>query len=159
MIFRYNKKHFLISTDKRKLKLKVIHGFLSKSYWDKGITKKEVRLKIKNSICYGIYDNERQIGFARIITDYLALAYIADVFVVEQYRGLGLSKWLMNNILKNPNLNQVKTWMLKTTDAHGLYEKFGFKTVINTNQIMEKKKGGTIKNQRTSKKHILDKNS
>lgn len=139
MVFKYEKKNYLISTDKRILQPKVIHNFLTNCYWSKGITYDAVKKKIKHSYCFGIYHKKKQVGFCRIITDFISFAYLLDVFVIEEYRGRGLSKWLMECVMSNPVLGKCKSWMLKTADAHGLYEKYGFKTVLNTNEIMEKK--------------------
>ncbi len=139
MIYEYKKNDYLISTDKRKLQPKVIHDFLTKSYWAKGCSLELVQKKIKNSYCYGIYYNKKQIGFCRIISDFVTFAYLLDVFVLEEYRGRGLSKWLMKCVLKHPDLSKTKSWMLKTTDAHGLYKKFGFKVISNHETVMEKK--------------------
>ena len=139
MIYEYKKNDYLISTDKRKLQLKVIHRFLSNSYWDKGCSLGLVKKKIKNSYCFGIYHNNKQIGFSRVISDFTAFAYLADVFVIEEYRGKWLSKWLMRCIMNHPSLSKTKSWMLKTADAHGLYIKYGFKVVTNSEDIMEKK--------------------
>jgi len=139
MIYEHKKKDYLISTDKRKLQHKVIHRFLKNCYWDKGCSLEKVQKKIKNALCYGIYHNKKQIGFCRIISDYVSLAYLVDVFVLEEYRGRGLSKWLMRCIMKHPDLGKTKSWMLKTADAQGLYEKYGFKIASNPKEIMEKK--------------------
>ncbi len=139
MIYEYKKRDFLISTDKRKLQLKVIHDFLTNSYWDKGCSFELVQKKIRNSYCYGIYHNKKQIGFCRIISDFVTFAYLLDVFVIEEYRGMGLSKWLMKCVLKHHDLGKTKSWMLKTSDAHGIYKKFGFNLVSEPETIMEKK--------------------
>lgn len=139
MVYEYKKNDYLITTDKRKLQTKVIHHFLTNSYWDKGCSFEVVKKKIKNSFCYGIYHNKKQIGFCRIISDFVAFSYLLDVFVIEEYRGRGLSKWLMSCVMKQPALSKTESWMLKTADAHGLYEKFGFKVASNPEKIMEKK--------------------
>src|SRR3989339_1838634 len=102
MILEYHKNNYLISTDKRKLNFKIIHKFLSNSYWSPGIKLQSVKHAAANSICYGVYHKKEQIGYARVITDYVRFGYLADVFIVEQYRGKGLSKWLMKIILNHP---------------------------------------------------------
>ncbi len=140
MIIEYKKRDFSISNDKRKLQLKVIYNFLTNCYWDKGIGLEEVREKIRNSYCFGLYHNNTQIGFCRVITDFVTLSYLADVFIVEKHRGKGLSKWLMKCVINHSDLRQVKTWMLKTSDAHGLYAKYGFRRTTKPNEIMEMKK-------------------
>ena len=139
MIYEFKKRNYLISTDKRKLQIKVIHNFLTNSYWDKGCSLEVVQKKIRNSYCYGLYHNKKQIGFCRIISDFVTFSYLLDVFVIEEYRGRGLSKWLMKCVMKQPALSKTKSWMLKTADAHGLYKKFGFKVVSDPAVIMEKK--------------------
>lgn len=121
------KKGFLISTDNSLLDIDVIHQYLGgESYWAKGITKEKVQRSVDNSMCFGIYYEKKQIGFARVITDKATFAYLADVFVLNAYRGQGLSKWLMQTILAQPDLQGLRRWVLATADAHGLYKQFGF---------------------------------
>jgi len=127
-----------ISDDKSRLDLKLIHHVISSSYWAKGRSFEEVKKSIDNSICYGIYIDSRQIGFARIVTDLTTIAYLMDVFIVEEFQGNGLSKILLNNILNDKRFNSVKKWMLATKDAHSLYEKFGFRKLKMTGNLMEK---------------------
>lgn len=124
---------FLISTDKSKLDLDVIHEFLSReSYWAAGIPRETVARSIENSLCFGVYDNARQIGFARVITDFATYAYVADVFILEHYRERGLGKELMSSIMSHPKLQGLRRWSLGTRDAQGLYAQFGFEPVVNT---------------------------
>lgn len=121
------KKGFLISTDNSLLDIDVIHQYLGReSYWAKGITKEKVQRSIDNSMCFSIYHEKKQIGFARVITDKATFAYLADVFVLNAYRGQGLSKWLIQTILAHPDLQGLRRWVLATADAHGLYKQFGF---------------------------------
>jgi nitroimidazol reductase NimA-like FMN-containing flavoprotein (pyridoxamine 5'-phosphate oxidase superfamily)/GNAT superfamily N-acetyltransferase len=118
---------FLISTDAARLDLEVLHDFLStQSYWAEGVPREVVARSIANSLCFGIYDGSKQIGFARVISDYATFAYLADVFVIEAYRGRGLSKTLMDCVIAHPHLQGLRRWLLGTADAHGLYRKFGF---------------------------------
>jgi nitroimidazol reductase NimA-like FMN-containing flavoprotein (pyridoxamine 5'-phosphate oxidase superfamily)/GNAT superfamily N-acetyltransferase len=118
---------FLISTDAARLDLEVIHHFLStQSYWAEGVPREVVARSIANSLCFGIYGGSKQIGFARVISDYATFAYLADVFVIEAYRGRGLSKMLMEAVTSHPHLQGLRRWTLGTADAHGLYRKFGF---------------------------------
>jgi GNAT superfamily N-acetyltransferase len=117
----------IISTDKEKLDAAVVHDFLTNSYWAPGISLEKVNKRIQNSLCFGVYVDEKQIGFARIITDFDSFAYLADVFILEPFRGLGLSKALMKTILSHPDLQGLRRWILATKDAHGLYAQFGFK--------------------------------
>jgi GNAT superfamily N-acetyltransferase len=132
----YRRDHFSISTDQSRLDLEMIHQFLSRSYWAKNIPLATVRKSIQNSLCFGVYDGKRQIGFARVITDRATFAYLADVFILDQYRGKGLSKWLMECIMGHPELQGLRSWMLFTRDAHGLYRRFGFETLTTPERVM-----------------------
>lgn len=127
-----------ISTDKDKLDVSFIHKFITNTYWAKGRTMEEVKTTIENSYCFGIYSNGKQIGFARVVTDYVVFAYIMDVFIVEEQQGKGYSSLLMDKLLSEPAFSKVKTWRLATTDAHFLYEKFGFGALANPEKQMEK---------------------
>jgi GNAT superfamily N-acetyltransferase len=133
----YRRDSFLISTDRSRLQLDVIHGFLKDSYWAKNIPFAVVQLSVDNSLCYGVYDDNHQIGFARVITDYATFAWIADVFILEAYRGRDLSKWLVACILAHPELQGLRRWLLGTKDAHGLYCQFGFAGLANPDRFME----------------------
>lgn len=133
-------RHFEISTKKKKLKVFDIHNFLRESYWAKGIPLSAVKKQIKNSFCFGVYHNGKQIGYARVITDFTGFAYLCDVFIIEDYRGKGLSKILMEEILNHPKLKNVKSWMLATKDAHGLYKKYGFEPLEEPAKYMRKYK-------------------
>ena len=127
-----------ISTDKTKLDLNTIHTYLSKeSYWAKNIPIETVKRSIENSICFGVYDDEAQIGFARIISDQATFAYLADVFILTNYRGKGLSKQLMEYIIAFPQLQGLRRWVLATSDAHGLYKQFGFTMLGSPDSFME----------------------
>ncbi len=118
---------FVISTDKKRLQIDVIQNFLqTESYWAKNRTLEQTQIAIENSLCFGVYFKERQIGFARIITDFATFAYIGDVFILDEFRGQGLSKWLMEVMLNHSHLQGLRRWILATKDAHGLYSKFGF---------------------------------
>lgn len=128
---------YSISTDKVRLDVKVIHGYLSRSYWAEGIPVEIVRRSIEHSLCFGIYHGDNQVGFARVITDYATFGYLADVFILEEHQGLGLGKWLMEVIIAHTDLQGFRKWMLATRDAHELYRKFGFKGVAKPESIME----------------------
>jgi len=128
---------YLISTDRRKLDRKVIHQFLEGSYWAKGIPPGIVDRCIENSLCFGLYEGNRQVGFARVISDLSTFAYLADVFVLESARGRGLGIWLIETIMGHPQLQGLRRWMLATADAHGLYRKFGFTALSRPERIME----------------------
>src|SRR5258708_3876155 len=136
-IVEYTRGDFTISTDRARLDLGVIHGFLSESYWAKGVSIDIVQRSIEHSLCFGVYYLKQQVGFARLITDYTTFAYLADVFIVEAYWGQGLSKWLMESILKHPDVQGLRRWMLATRDAHGLYKQFGFETLTDPSRIMQ----------------------
>ena len=119
-----------VSTDISKLDVNIIHKYLSEeSYWAKGIPKDVVEKAIRNSICFGLYHNAEQIGFARVVTDKATFAYVADVFVLPAHRGKGLSKWLMQTIQAHPELQNLRRWILTTKDAHSLYEQCGWTRV------------------------------
>lgn len=128
---------FLLSTDRERLDLNVIHGFLAGSYWAKGIPKELVARSIQNSLCFGAYKEAQQVGFARVISDLSTFAYIADVFVLESYRGHGLGKWIMEAIMRHPQLQGLRRWALATRDAHALYTQFGFTPLKNPGNFME----------------------
>ena len=127
-----------ISTDKSKLQIEVIHQFLTNSYWGKGRTLDEVKKTIEHCLCFGVYSENRQIGFARVVTDYTVFAYLMDVFILPEYRGKGYSKQLMENIVENPQLQSCKVWMLKTSDAHSLYKQFGYSELKYPERVMER---------------------
>jgi GNAT superfamily N-acetyltransferase len=127
-----------ISTDKSLLDTTAIHDYLSNhSYWAKGRSMENVFRTIEHSLCFGIYHKQSQIGFARIITDYVTFAYLADVYILEDHRGKGLSKWLMEVITTHPLLQNQRRFMLATRDAHALYEKYGFKSLSKPERWME----------------------
>ncbi len=118
---------YQISTDPSKLNLEVIHKYLSQeSYWANGIPFEKVKKSIEHSLCFGLYHHDEQVGFARLITDKTSFAYLADVFILEKERGKGLSKFLMATIQSHPELLSLRGWLLRTKDAHGLYEQFGW---------------------------------
>lgn len=118
---------YCISTNKTLLNMECIHNYLSnESYWAANISKEIVIRSIENSLCFGLYFDDTQIGFARVITDKATFAYLADVFVLKEYRGKGLSKWLMQVIHEHPELQTLRRWILGTRDAHGLYKQFGW---------------------------------
>ncbi|MDB5009897.1 MAG: family N-acetyltransferase [Mucilaginibacter sp.] len=122
------KKGYQISTTKSLLNFDVIYQYLNEdSYWAKGMPVEKLKMAIENSICFGIYHQNRQAGFARVVTDKATFAYICDVFVLPDFRGQGLSKWLIQTIVEYPELKGLRRWSLATADAHGLYSQFGFK--------------------------------
>jgi GNAT superfamily N-acetyltransferase len=127
-----------VSTDKEKLDVPFIQNFLKDIYWAAGRTSEEVQKTIDSSICFGIYLDDEQIGFARVITDYVVFAYVMDVFINEQHRGKGYSSILISAMMEEPILVNIKIWRLATKDAHFLYEKFGFKALAYPERMMEK---------------------
>lgn len=131
-------KSVTVSTDKKKLDVPFIHNFLKDIYWAAGRTMQEVQTSIDNSFCFGIYLNDKQIGFARVITDYVVFAYVMDVFITESHRGKGYSSILIKEMMNELVLKEVKIWRLATLDAHFLYEKFGFKALAHPEKMMEK---------------------
>jgi GNAT superfamily N-acetyltransferase len=132
------KDEFCISTDKTKLDLDSIHEFLStKAYWCLNIPKEKVQTAIQNSVCFGVYQKKKQIGLARVISDFSTIAYLGDVYILEEYRGHGLSKWLMETIMSYPDLQGLRRWILLTGDAHGLYRQFGWTDIADPSVWME----------------------
>ena len=129
---------YRISTNQSDLDLDVIYSFISQSYWASGIPKQTLRKAISNSLCFGVYrDSGEQVGFARMITDKATFAYLADVFILEESRGLGLSKWLMETIIIHPDLQGLRRMLLSTRDAHSLYSQYGFKAIENPESLMQ----------------------
>jgi len=140
---------FEISTDAARIDVATLHGFLAESYWAHGIPRHTVEQAIRNSLCFGIYRGKQQAGFARVITDRATFAYLADVFVLPEFRGRGLSKWLMECIVTHPDLQGLRRWSLVTRDAHALYQKFGFRALATPDQWMEKHDPGIYARKRS----------
>jgi len=128
---------FTISTDRGQLELNVIYEFLTNCYWAKGIPREIVARSIEHSLCFGVYTQGKQVAFARVISDFATYAYIGDVFVLEAYRGQGLGKWMMECIMQHPLLQGLRRWSLVTSDAHGLYSRFGFQLLQSPDKYME----------------------
>jgi len=141
----WRRDEYVIRTDPRRIDVEFVHAFLTESYWAKGIPLDAVRRSIENSLPFGLsFDasagrggRERPIGFARVITDYVTFGYLADVFVIEEFRGRGLSRWLMETVIAHPDLQGFRRWVLLTRDAHGLYAKFGFAALKQPDRYME----------------------
>lgn len=135
----WQRSEFTISTERERLQIDVIHKFLSEeSYWAKERTLGQTTTAIKNSLPFGVYKGENLIGFARVVTDYATFAYVGDVFILDEFRGRGLSLWLMDVIVGHPELQNFRRWVLATKDAHSLYEKFGFTALKFPTRWMEK---------------------
>jgi len=136
-----------ISTEKSRLDVTMIHRYLSEeSYWAKGIPRDVVERSIENALCFGAYEDGKQVGFARVVTDYAVFAYIGDVFVLGSHRGRGVSKMIMAAIMAHPKLQGLRRWSLVTSDAHGLYRQFGFSAPANPEKHMER----TLRNPYTT---------
>ena len=130
---------YTISTDNKRLDIRRIHDFVSnQSYWAQGRAIETVQRAVDNSLNFGLYKNNQLIGFARVVTDYATFAWIADVFVLSEHRGQGLSKWIMEVILSHPELQGFRRWVLATRDAHGLYARFGFIPLHRPERWMER---------------------
>jgi GNAT superfamily N-acetyltransferase len=133
-----SKKEFSISTDKTKLSVDAIHLFLStQAYWCLNIPREIVQRSIDHSLCFGVYHGQQQVGFARIISDYATVAYLGDVYILPEYRGKGLSKWLIETIMQHPDLQGLRRWILLTGDAHELYRKYGWSDIADPTKWME----------------------
>jgi len=139
MIDSWERGDYSISTDRSRLDVELIHDFISNtSYWGQGRTRAVVQRSLDNSLNFGLYKNTEQVGFARVVTDYATFAWIADVFVLPEHRGRGLSKWLMEVMLSHPSLQGFRRWVLATKDAHSLYERFGFNELHRPERWMER---------------------
>jgi GNAT superfamily N-acetyltransferase len=138
MFHEYQYQNYFFSCDKNKIDLQSVHSFLSgESYWAKGIPEETVRRSIENSVCFGVYYRNRQIGFARVITDHATFAYLADVYILPSHRGKGLSKELMRFIMEYAEQLHLRRFMLATLDAHSLYTQYGFTSLKNPERMME----------------------
>jgi GNAT superfamily N-acetyltransferase len=129
---------YKISSDIKDMDVSVIHGYISKSYWAKNIPINTMKKAINNSLCFGVFTEKgQQVAFARMVTDCATFAYLSDVFVLKEHRGQGISKWMMKVILDDPNLQGIRRMALATSDAHNLYEQFGFKSLNSPESFME----------------------
>ncbi|MCF8178596.1 MAG: GNAT family N-acetyltransferase [Sulfuritalea sp.] len=133
----WKREGFLVTDRQQDLDIETIHGFLVESYWAKGIPRPIVERAVANSLCCGLYQESRQIGFARAVTDRATFAYLADVFVLDAYRGRGLGKWLVSCMLAHPDLQGLRRLLLVTADAHGLYRQQGFTALPAPDRFME----------------------
>lgn len=148
MPYHASRDGFLISTDRASIDLDLVHATLARMYWSEGIPRDVVRRGIEGAMTFGVYDTTKprepqdprpaQVGFARVITDTATFAYLSDVFILEEYRGRGLSKWLVEVILAHPDLQSLRRFCLLTRDAHGLYERYGFKPIPDPTRYMER---------------------
>ncbi len=138
MVHEWRRDAFVVSTDPARLDLQVVHGFLTEAYWSPGIPREVLERAIAHSVVFGLYEDRRQIGFARVISDWATFAYVCDVFVLESHRGRGLGSWLMSAVMMHPDLQGLRRWILATRDAHGLYRKMGFTELNQPERLMER---------------------
>lgn len=136
-IFETQREQFTISTDHSRLDVNAICDFLTRAYWAKGRPRERTERALANSLVFGLYDGDKQIGLARVVTDYAIFAYLCDVFIHEEYRTYGLGKWLMETVHNHPDLQGFRRWTLATRDAHGLYRQFGWDPLANPDSWME----------------------
>ena len=129
---------YTIDTDPSRIDLDLVHGFLTEAYWSAGIPRETVRRSIENSLVFGVYRGDRQVGFARVITDQATFAYVGDVFILPEERGRGLATWLMETVVGHPELQGLRRWVLLTRDAHGLYRRVGFGEPADPGRYMER---------------------
>jgi len=136
-IIEVHREHFVISTDPAHLDTDAIIDFLTRAYWAKGRPRERTERALANSLVFGLYDGDKQIGLARVVTDYAVFAYLCDVFIHEDYRAHGLGKWLMETVHNHPDLQGLRRWTLATRDAHELYRQFGWDALANPDSWME----------------------
>jgi GNAT superfamily N-acetyltransferase len=136
-VTRTSERTIVVTTDRARLDLDVIYGFLTTSYWARGIPRETVARSMEHSLCFGAFDGDRQVAFARVISDRATFAYVCDVFALESHRGRGVGKSLMAAIMSHPELQGLRRWMLSTRDAHGLYRQFGFGAPAHPERLME----------------------
>ena len=134
---KISERSIVVTTDRSRLDLDVIHGFLTAAYWSKGVPRETVARSMEHSLCFGAFDGDRQVGFARVISDLTTFAYICDVFALESHRKRGVGKSLMAAIMAHPELQGLRLWTLFTRDAHGLYRQFGFSPPAHPERLMQ----------------------
>jgi len=137
MAFERTRGEHRVTTDKAVLDLDAVHAYLTRSYWAEGISKERVRKSLERALCFSLVHGRQQVGFARVITDEATFAYLCDVYVLEEQQGQGLGTWLMETVMSHPLLRNVRRFVLVTRDAHGLYEKVGFRPLENPTRYME----------------------
>jgi GNAT superfamily N-acetyltransferase len=136
-IFEVNRENFIISTDPSRLDVDAIDDFLARAYWAEGRPRERIERSLANSLVFGVYSGTKQIGLARVVTDYATFAWLCDVFIDEAYRRKSLGKWLMETIHNHPDLQGLRRWLLATRDAHGLYSQFGWEPLANPERWMQ----------------------
>jgi N-acetylglutamate synthase-like GNAT family acetyltransferase len=135
--FEVHRDQFTISTDPARLDMDVIVDMLQRAYWATGRPREKTERAFRNSLVFGVYTGDKQIGMARVVTDFSIFAYLCDVFIQEEYRASGLGKWLVQTILNHPDLAEMRRWLLVTSDAHGLYRQYGFTTIEDPERWMQ----------------------
>ena len=138
-IHEHRQGDIVVTTDETRLDLETVHGFLTGSYWAAGVPREVVERSIRHSICFGAFEGERQVGFARVISDRATFAYVADVFVLDSHRGRGIGKTIMAAVTSHPELQNLRLWTLFTRDAHGLYRQVGFREARYPDRLMERR--------------------
>ena len=138
MPHEWHRDGYTISTDPARLDLDAVHAFLVESYWSRGIPRELMERSIRHALPFGIYEGARQVGFARVVTDFATVAYVGDVFVLEPWRGKGLARWLMECMVAHPELQGFRRWILLTRDAHALYRAVGFTPLAAPERWMER---------------------
>jgi ribosomal protein S18 acetylase RimI-like enzyme len=128
---------YSVTADRARIDVDAVHAFLTRSFWARGIAKELVAKSIQHSLCFGVFDGQAQVAFARVVTDYSTYAYLCDVYVLEEYRGKGLGVWMMESVMAHPDLQGLRRFQLVTRDAHGLYARFGFKAPDHPERQME----------------------
>jgi len=137
-IMEIHRDQFTISADPSRLNMNTVYDFLSRSYWANTRPRERTDQAFANSLVFGLYEGNRQVGLGRVVTDFSIVAYLCDVFIDEEYRGQGLGKWLVQSILEYPSLNHIRRWLLSTSDAHGLYQQFGFEQLPEVEKWMQR---------------------
>ena len=153
-LMQWQKDSFLVSSDRALLDFEVIYQFIANSYWAKNIPRQTLQKGIDNALCFGLYDSDKQVGFARVISDCATFGYLADVFVLPSHQGKGLGKWLISCIMAHPDLQGLRRFMLATADAHGLYRQFGFDAVNMPERLMQVHKPDIYASQARQKPDI-----
>jgi GNAT superfamily N-acetyltransferase len=139
---------YSVTADRARIDVDAVHAFLTRCFWSRGISKALVAKSIAHSLCFGVFDGQAQVAFARVVTDYSTYAYLCDVYVLEEYRGKGLGKWMMGFVMGHPELQGLRRFQLVTRDAHSLYTRFGFKAPDNPERQMEIFRDGMYDNPR-----------
>jgi GNAT superfamily N-acetyltransferase len=136
-VFETHREQFTISTNPARLDIDAIVDMLSRAYWAIGRPRERTERAIQHSLVFGVYEGDKQVGVARVVTDYSIFAYLCDVFILESYRAHGLGKWLIQTILEHPDLREMRRWLLVTSDAHGLYRQYGFTAIDDPEHWMQ----------------------